>query len=96
MNDDHQFPIGGDRERIATFEAQITLLIQQNEELHHRFPTQSQFEVNWNGHSENQGNHSHHSNGQTVVIAIAGLVVEKMSSGRMIEGREVTLSRENA
>jgi hypothetical protein len=31
--------IGGDKERIAALEAQVALLVQQNEELHRHFPT---------------------------------------------------------
>ena len=43
----------------------MALLVQQNEELRLRFPSQSQFEVNRNGHLEEQGNHSHHSDGRS-------------------------------
>ena len=43
----------------------MSLLVQQNEELHYHFPTLSQSEVNWNEHSEERENHSHNSDGRS-------------------------------
>jgi hypothetical protein len=45
-----------DRERIASLEAQVAQLIQQNEELRQRRPKLSHLEVNPNGHSEEREN----------------------------------------
>ena len=56
---------GGDKKHIAALDAQMALLVQQNEELRLCFPAQSQSKVNWNGHSKEQGNHNHHSDGRS-------------------------------